>query len=65
MYGKDYMCDKCGEILMKCLSCGEIFCPNCDGDHESDNCPSCNSDEIVTADIEDLVFDDDQDDQEN
>ncbi|HNS31498.1 MAG TPA: hypothetical protein PKN36_00785 [bacterium] len=64
MYGKDYICDKCGEVLMKCLSCGEVFCPNCDGDHDSESCPECNSDEIVTADIEDLVFDED-DDSEN
>lgn len=64
-YGHDYMCDKCGDILMECLSCGKIFCLTCDGDRENQICPACNSDEIVTADIEDLIYDEDQESLEN
>jgi|LSQX01.1.fsa_nt_gb uncharacterized Zn finger protein (UPF0148 family) len=64
MYGKDYLCDKCGDILMKCLACGDVFCPICDGNSEPDNCPICDSDEIVTADIEDLLFEEDEDDED-
>jgi uncharacterized Zn finger protein (UPF0148 family) len=63
-YGNDYLCDKCGDVLMKCQVCGEIFCPHCSEEKESENCPICNSNEIVAADIEDLVFEE-EDDVEN
>jgi len=43
-------CEKCGCLLVRCLTCGNVFCPNCDGMNEGGQCPDCNSTDIDEID---------------
>ena len=47
-------CKRCGGILNKCFTCGNIFCPNCEGMNEGGLCPECESPDIGTLDLSDI-----------
>lgn len=51
-------CERCGNSLYRCFTCGNIFCPNCDGLNGGEQCPDCESIDIGEVDLSDGIVDD-------